>query len=474
MIRLEAGGFNLEDVSLLGPNVIGSGVAIRDIGKTPAGADRAIVGHSFRRVTILSTASWGMELVPTIGTGGIWDISLQDVTIYDAKSGGSFKAGLTGESCVQITCINCDFNGPGFGTYGPGGMTRGALHLENATQNTFINCFFQPSNFSTAVSIDKGNDNRFVDCHFESGTLGGDLGQWWITTSGAVVRLIIENSHINGSAHTGPPRLLKTDNTNSQLVDAVMRDCTIVHLEASTPTDDIVLGNAGDGILLSNNRLFNVNTGVGREIAYTNLPAVGLVLGQAPAWQLRIPGISSTSVVTRPTDGAIIWDATAHKLMVYENGTWKAVQTSPGVLVLPKSADQTNSTTTAADVTDLTVVLAASEVIHFHAFLIASANSTNTGIQTAINGPASPTQVDATIIGWTSATALAATGVNGFDNFQGNTTSAGTTRRVFEISGRVINGPTAGTFALRFRSEVVLNAVTIHRGSWLQYYKGAN
>jgi hypothetical protein len=476
LIRLEAGSFSLEDVALLGPNTVGTGVGIRDIGKTPGSmpADRAIVGHSFRRVAILSTASWGIELLPSVNqqnpNGGIWDIELTNVSIYDAKSGGSFKAGLTGESCVQITCINCDFNGPGFDTYGTG-MSRGAVYLENATNIAFYNCFFQPQNFSTAVSIFRGNNIHIQDAHFESGLSLGDQEKWWITTAGGVTRLIIDCCHVSSGAHTQVgPRLLKTD-PNGQLQDAVMRDCSIGHLEASLSTDDIVLGNSNDGILLMNNRVFNLNSGVARELAYTDLPAVGLVLGQAPFWQQRIPGVSSSSVVTRPTDGTMIWDSTAHKLMVYENGVWRTVQTLPGLLLLTKSADQ--STVGAADVADLTVALSASEVIHFHAYLIASTTQTGTGIQMAVNGPGGipANGVDATIIGWNNA-GIVNTGVNAPESYQTNASSAGA-RRVFEIYGRLINGLTAGTFALRFKSETT-TAVTVHRGSWMQYFKGAN
>ena len=474
MIRIESGGFNLEDVDLLGPGIAGSGVAIRDIGKTPSGTNRAIVGHSFRRVGIHGTPSWGIELVPTTGTGGIWDIDFIDVTVYDALSGGSLKVGDPAESTVQISCLNCDFNGPGYGTYGTGGaMTRGAVHLINATSVAFYNTFFQPQNFSTSLSIDAGNNIHVQDAHFESGTTLGDVSQYWITTAGLVQRLVVESCSWHNAAHTGGPRLLKTD-ANGSMLDAVIRDCTLNHHEAVLSTDDIVLGNTSDGILLSNNRLMDFFSGVQREITYSPLAQAGvaLVMGQAPAWQLRIPGISGTNVVTRPTDGAMIYDSTAHKLTLYESTVWKPVTT--GFQVLAKSADQSNSTTSGNDISDLTVALAANEVIHFHAYLVASANAATTGIQLAVNGPASPSQVDATVTGWTAPATLVTTGVNAYETYQANTASAGATRRVFEIIGRVINGGTAGTFALRFKSEVTLNAVTVHRGSWLQYFKGTN
>lgn len=137
---------------------------------------------------------------------------------------------------------------------------------------------------------------------------------------------------------------------------------------------------------------------------------------------------------------------------------------------LTKTADQSMSSTTQVDITDLLFRLGASQIVHFHAYLICSAAATTTGIQLGINGPASPSQVEATIIGWTDATTRATDGVSVYETFQANTSSPGTTRRVFEIVGRIINGTVRGTVALRVRSEVGASAVTIHRGSWVEVF----
>mgnify|MGYP001580759890 CR=1 FL=1 len=136
-----------------------------------------------------------------------------------------------------------------------------------------------------------------------------------------------------------------------------------------------------------------------------------------------------------------------------------------------KTADQSNSTTTGANISDLTIPLGASQMAHFHAYLICSAAAVTTGIQLAINGPASPGQVEATIIGWSDATTRVTDGVSAYETYQANLSSAGATRRVFEIIGRVVNGTVRGTLALRFKSEVGGSAVTVHRGSWLESFR---
>lgn len=136
-----------------------------------------------------------------------------------------------------------------------------------------------------------------------------------------------------------------------------------------------------------------------------------------------------------------------------------------------KTADESNSTTTGADIADLTIPLGPAQIVHFHAYLICSAAATTTGIQLAINGPASPVQVEATIIGWTDATTRVTDGVSAYETYQANLSSPGTTRRVFEIIGRVINGTVRGTLALRFKSEVGASAITCHKGSWVEVFK---
>lgn len=137
---------------------------------------------------------------------------------------------------------------------------------------------------------------------------------------------------------------------------------------------------------------------------------------------------------------------------------------------LTKTADQSMSSTTQVDITDLLVRIGPNQILHFHAYLICSAAAVTTGIQLGINGPASPTQVEATIIGWTDATTRATDGVSAYETFQANLSSAGATRRVFEIVGRIINGTTRGTFALRVRSEIGASAVSVLKSSWVDVF----
>ncbi len=136
---------------------------------------------------------------------------------------------------------------------------------------------------------------------------------------------------------------------------------------------------------------------------------------------------------------------------------------------LRKTADQSNSTVNAADVSGLTVALAASQVIRFEAMLFMSSAATTTGIQLGVNGPTSPTEVFAEIVTWSTTTARADTFVTAFESFSADTASQGNVIRLCKITGYVRNGSNTGTFALRFRSEVGSSAVVVENGSWLDY-----
>jgi len=178
---------------------------------------------------------------------------------------------------------------------------------------------------------------------------------------------------------------------------------------------------------------------------------------------------AGSRLLGRGTSGSGDWEEISLGTGLSMSGT-SLNASGGGLTVASKTADESNSTTTGADISNLTVSLSANQVFHFHAYLVASAAATTTGIQLGINGPSGAAQIDATIVGWTSTTAIATTGVNAYETYQANTASAGTSRRVFEVYGVIVNGSTAGTFALRFKSEVAGSAVTIHRGSWIQYF----
>lgn len=174
-------------------------------------------------------------------------------------------------------------------------------------------------------------------------------------------------------------------------------------------------------------------------------------------------------------NGAMYYNSSTGYFRCYQASTWKNCISDR--LDLRTAADVTNSTTTGADVTGLTWSVAANTDYSFDCVIVASSAAAGTGIQMAVNGPATPTQVSAYIgiSNIASSTGAAATAnmpftmANAYETYQANT-AAVTTRVVGKVSGVIRNGANAGTAAIRLRSEVAASAVTVHRGSSCTIY----
>lgn len=136
------------------------------------------------------------------------------------------------------------------------------------------------------------------------------------------------------------------------------------------------------------------------------------------------------------------------------------------VTILAKTSDQASSSTSFADVTSMTFAVAASQTIAFRFELVYQSALTSTGIGLAVNGPASPTRLSYSTVIYTAGTN--AQTINVSETYDAGTNAApGTANANFiaTVSGLLVNGSNAGTFALRVKSAVGGSAVTIKAGS---------
>jgi len=142
-----------------------------------------------------------------------------------------------------------------------------------------------------------------------------------------------------------------------------------------------------------------------------------------------------------------------------------------GPATVKKTADQSNSTTTLADVAGLAFPVLANTDYLFEFIVVFQTAATTTGIRLDINGPSSPTYV----VWWREIPLAAQTA--GTDNIQDRqlvgyqsdaaTGSIGVANQnyVARITGVLSNGANPGTLQLQFASEVAASAVTIKKGS---------
>lgn len=131
-----------------------------------------------------------------------------------------------------------------------------------------------------------------------------------------------------------------------------------------------------------------------------------------------------------------------------------------------KTADQTLIGTAFATVTGLDLPLLANTAYQFEFGILADADATTTGIDVAVTGPASPTQLHYTLESWTSATAKAFRGATGYDDNAANANSCGATARMYVVRGIIRNGANAGNLSPRIKRENVGTGPNVRAGSY--------
>ena len=146
-------------------------------------------------------------------------------------------------------------------------------------------------------------------------------------------------------------------------------------------------------------------------------------------------------------------------------------ETFSGETWIKLGADRTSTSTTLADITDLSFAVAASKAYAFWCFLVYQTAATTTGININCDGPASPTGI---LFARYVSTLLAGAGTKRMLRaYQAGTATASVETQDVNFpaigEGLLRNGSNAGTFALQFASEVGSSQVTIKAGSILVY-----
>jgi hypothetical protein len=134
------------------------------------------------------------------------------------------------------------------------------------------------------------------------------------------------------------------------------------------------------------------------------------------------------------------------------------------------TGDVVSTVTAFADVTGLSFPVLPNTDYLIEALLIYQAAATTTGINLAVNGPASPVAVVGDWQAYTSASAQLARRFNAYNSGTATTgVLAANTNEYAKLTCLFRNGVNAGTFALRHASEVAASAVTIKAGSVLKW-----
>jgi hypothetical protein len=133
------------------------------------------------------------------------------------------------------------------------------------------------------------------------------------------------------------------------------------------------------------------------------------------------------------------------------------------------TVDRVTNNTAFADITGMSFAAASSKDYLVEAYLIFTTAATTTGINLAVNGPASPTALAGQTVGCTAAGTIAGRMFNAYNNSGGTLTAAIAGNNFISMSFIIRNGANAGTIILRFATEVAGSAVTVKVGSILRY-----
>ncbi|MBI5233519.1 MAG: hypothetical protein HY880_04120 [Deltaproteobacteria bacterium] len=225
--------------------------------------------------------------------------------------------------------------------------------------------------------------------------------------------------------------------------------------------------------LVTNGDTHDHSGGDGAQIAHTSLSAIGtnthttidtFIASKAAASGLASLN-ASTLVVQNPANATAT--PTASKIPIADSSgkldDWLRE------VYISKASDTSNTTTTLADITGLSFTAAANKDYLIEAFIAYTTAATTTGIELAINGPASPAGFAGQTIACTAASTLAGRTFNAYNTSGGALSAAITGVNIAKMEILFKNGANAGTVTLRFASEVSASNVTVVASSILKY-----
>jgi hypothetical protein len=148
------------------------------------------------------------------------------------------------------------------------------------------------------------------------------------------------------------------------------------------------------------------------------------------------------------------------------DGTWATPSGGGGnaPVILVVTADRSTTSTTFADVTNLTMAVAATTRYVFECQLVSTTAISTTATQVSVNGP-TQTSLGYIVQVATAATSKHDSAQTAYDTVTNPATGAAAVPLPIMIRGQVLTNA-SGTFAVRFRSEVSGSAVNILTGSF--------
>jgi hypothetical protein len=281
-----------------------------------------VSGVILRDCHFRDTASWA--IYARSGSFFIDQMTFDAVTCTTAARGGSMLLGSGVIGANLCTFLRCNFNGPGFGTYGADALQRGAVHLTQSANLEFLGCGFQSLGAGTAISFAGIHYNhQFRDCHMETSTSSGSADKHWITVGGPAVGVLFDGCHIKKFNTAVGTLLLKVGATTGNILAWAFSNCGFfTDKTVDNATDDVVLATAADSVVFINSRRAHFASGTVKPLTLQGpTTGVGRLLTDN---RIRIPGLATGDITAllSPLAGDLAYDTTTNTLKFYNGTTW--------------------------------------------------------------------------------------------------------------------------------------------------------
>lgn len=356
----------------------------------------------------------------TIGTAVVTFAKFQDITASRLLG----RAGLAGAGVIseQSLGASLEFSGSSIQRAALTGDVTASANSNATTIAAAAVTLAKMANLATDRLIGRDTAGTGVP---ESLTVGGGVE---FSGSGGIQR----------SALTGDVTASAGSNATTIAAQAV----GVAKMTASAT--DVVFGRSTAG------------SGAGEQIACT---ATGRsILDDTSVGAVRTTlGLGTAAVVDTGTGAANV------PTIAQADARYASISTTRFCLV---TSDQTAIGTAFADITQLTFTVAANTSYYFKFCIIAVADATTTGIDVAVNGPASPTKIAYQNRYWNSASSLLHRGSTGYDDNNASGDSSGATQRMYEVEGVLRNGANAGSLTARIKREAVGSGPDVKAGSF--------
>lgn len=197
-----------------------------------------------------------------------------------------------------------------------------------------------------------------------------------------------------------------------------------------------------------------------------NIVQIGSSTADATAVLLVLDGSTSAPF---GSPGAMYYNSAMGRAMCYQAGVWDFCT---GIRSVNLASDVINSNATAntiADVTGLSFPVIAGRMYHFSAIINYTSAVTTTGSRWSVSGPATPTNLAYTSTYTLTATTQTVNNATAYDIPAASNASSLTVGNIAKIDG-TIRPSAAGTFKIRFASEIASSAITAKAGSSLTWW----